>query len=163
MEFDLTKLITNNVDVININTQVCFSDDLLKKANIRKLKNVSFEGKIRKLYDDEYELSGTLFGVMVLADDITLEDVDYSFNVSILENFDGLGIDDDNYLKIINNKLDISEFLWQNIVLEIPSKVVSEKNKNITLEGKGWRFISEEDLEKEKENKSPFSELDSNF
>ena len=41
--------------------------------------------------------------------------------------------------------------------MEIPLKVVSEKNQNLKLEGNGWRLITEEDLEHS--NNSPFSEL----
>ena len=163
MIIDLTNIVTNNVDVMNIDTQVCFDQDILNDVNIRKLKDVSFVGKVRKLYDSEYELEGVLSGVMVLADDITLEDVDYKFSVSILENIDELGEDEENNLNIVNNRLDISDFLWQNIVLEIPSKVVSEKSRDITLEGNGWRFVTEEELEKEKDNDSPFNELDNKF
>ena len=163
MIIDLTNIVTNNVDVINIDTQVCFDQDILNDVNIRKLKDVSFVGKVRKLYDSEYELEGVLSGVMVLADDITLEDVDYKFSVSILENIDELGEDEENNLNIVNNRLDISDFLWQNIVLEIPSKVVSEKSRDVTLEGNGWRFVTEEELEKEKDNDSPFNELDNKF
>ena len=164
MIIDLTKLIINNIDVLNIDINVSYSEEQLEKVNIRKLKNTNFNGKIRKLYDDEYELEGILSGVMVLADDITLEDVDYEFNVSILDNFsEKLDSESDNNLQIINNTLDISEFLWQNIVLEIPSKIVKEKNRDISLKGNGWRFITEEELEQEKESESPFDELDNKF
>lgn len=164
MIIDLTKLIINNVDVLNIDTSVSYSDEQLERVSIRKLKDTNFNGKIRKLYDDEYELEGVLSGVMVLGDDITLEDVDYEFNVSILDNFgEKLDGESDNNLQIINNTLDISEFLWQNIVLEIPSKIVNEKNRHYNLKGNGWRFVTEEELEKEKDNKSPFDELDNKF
>ena len=64
-------------------------------------------------------------------------------------------------IKIIKNTLDISNFLWQNILTEIPSKVVNEKNKNLTLEGNGWRLITEKDLKKD--NNNPFSELKDKF
>ena len=162
MNIDLTKLITNNVDSINVNMKVYYDEEKLASVNIRKLNDTSFIGKIRKLYDDEYEVEGILSGVMVLADDITLEDVDYSFSIDIKEEFNEVE-NDDSRLVIVNNKLDFMEFLWQNIVLEIPSKIVSDKNKDIKLEGNGWRFISEEELENDKNNKSPFDELDNIF
>ncbi len=162
MNIDLTKLITNNVDSINVNMKVYYDEEKLASVNIRKLNDTSFIGKIRKLYDDEYEVEGILSGVMVLADDITLEDVDYSFSIDIKEDFNEVE-NDDSRLVIVNNKLDFMEFLWQNIVLEIPSKIVSDKNKDIKLEGNGWRFISEEELENDKNNKSPFDELDNIF
>ena len=47
--------------------------------------------------------------------------------------------------------------------MEIPLKVVNEKNKNLTLKGDGWRLISEEELKKDLNNNSPFSELKDKF
>ena len=98
---------------------------------------------------------------MVLPDDITLEDVEYNFNSNIEEKFSEFNQNVDNNLKIIQNKLDISEFLWQNILVEIPLKVKNEKNNNLTLKGDGWRLITEEELNKS--NNSPFSELKDKF
>ena len=43
--------------------------------------------------------------------------------------------------------------------MEVPLKVINEKNRNLTIKGNGWRLITEEELEKEKSNDSPFSEL----
>ncbi|MBR3162006.1 MAG: DUF177 domain-containing protein [Bacilli bacterium] len=163
MEIDLVKLITNNVDTININVDVYYDGEVLNKTNIRELKDTSFVGKIKKLYDDEYELGGVLSGKMILPDDITLEDVEYNFKVDILETFSENEGDIEKNIKIINNKLDISDFLWQNIVLEVPLKVVSEKNKDLTIEGDGWRFITEDALEQERSNNSPFDVLDDKF
>ena len=163
MNIDLTKLVTNNVDAISVSIDVNYDADKLESVNIRKLKDVSFTGKVKKIYDNDYELEGILSGIMVLPDDITLEDVEVEFSVSLLENFGEQGNEEENILVIDNNILEISDYLWQNIVLEIPSKVVSEKNKNLTLKGDGWRFVTEEELEKEKSSKSPFSELDDKF
>ena len=157
MDIDLTKLITNQEEVIELNIEVNYNEDYLSKSPIRKLKDTKFEGEITKLYNGEYMISGNLTGIMVLPDDITLEDVDYNFNSEIEEKFKYSNENSDNNLKIIQNRLDINEFLWQNILVEIPLKVVSEKNKNISLEGNGWRLITEEELNKS--NNSPFNEL----
>ena len=45
--------------------------------------------------------------------------------------------------------IDITEDLWQNILVEIPLKCVNDKNKDLTLEGDGWRLISEDDVKLE--------------
>ena len=130
---------------INIDNDVNISEELLKTSTIRRLYNVHFNGYIDKLIDDTYELVGTLSGTMISPDDITLEDFEYNFTSEIEENIDETRI---NYQKSI----DITEDLWQNILVEIPLKAVNEKNKNIKLEGDGWRLISEEDLENNKNN-----------
>ena len=139
---------------INIDRDVNISDELLSTSTIRRLNNVHFNGYIDKLIDDTYELVGTLSGTMIIPDDITLEDYEYNFTSEIEENIDETRI---NYQKSI----DITEDLWQNILVEIPLKAVNEKNKNIKLEGDGWRLISEEDLENTKNN--PLSSLEDLF
>ena len=139
---------------INIDNYVNISEELLSTSTIRRLYNVHFNGYIDKLIDDTYELVGTLSGTMIIPDDITLEDFEYNFTSEIEENIDETRI---NYQKSI----DITEDLWQNILVEIPLKAVNEKNKNIKLEGDGWRLISEEDLENTKNN--PLSSLEEMF
>ncbi len=139
---------------INIDNEVNISEELLSTSTIRRLYNVHFNGYVDKLIDDTYELVGMLSGTMIIPDDITLEDFEYNFTSEIEENIDETRI---NYQKSI----DITEDLWQNILVEIPLKAVNEKNKNIKLEGDGWRLISEEDLENTKNN--PLSSLEEMF
>lgn len=136
---------------INIDKDVNISDELLNTSTIRRLYNVHFNGYLDKLIDDTYELSGILTGTMIIPDDITLEDFEYNFTSEIEENIDETRI---NFQKSI----DITEDLWQNILVEIPLKAVNEKNKNIKLEGDGWRLISEDELAETKNN--PLSSLE---
>ena len=161
MNIDLTKLVTNMEEEIIINDSFELDKELFSKTSIRDLKDVKFEGTITKLCDGNYEIEGKISGIMVLPDDITLEDVNYPFASNVSEKFNETGKNEENNLEIIHNRLDIQEFLWQNILVEIPLKVVNEKNKDITLKGDGWRFISEEELQKEK--KSPFNEIADKF
>ena len=58
-------------------------------------------------------------------------------------------------IKVLN--IDILDFLWQTILVEVPLKVRNPKNENIKLEGNGWRLITEDELNNRKYN--PFSEL----
>lgn len=139
---------------INIDNEVNISDELLSTSTIRRLYNVHFNGYIDKLIDDTYELVGTLSGTMIIPDDITLEDFEYNFTSEIEENIDETRI---NFQKSI----DITEDLWQNILVEIPLKAVNDKNKNIKLEGDGWRLISEDELANTKNN--PLSSLEEMF
>ncbi|MBQ6494699.1 MAG: DUF177 domain-containing protein [Bacilli bacterium] len=160
MIIDLTSLITNSKSQITFDIDVSFADELLNDTNIKKINNSKFIGKIKKLYSDEFEISGILSGTMILPDDITLEDTKYNFNTEIEEKFIENDTSIDNNLKIIQNKLDITDFLWQNILVEIPMKIVNKKNENLTIQGNGWRLTTEEELNKEREsNNSPFKDL----
>ena len=139
---------------INIDKDVNISEELLNTSTIRRLNNVHFNGYIDKLIDDTYELVGTLSGTMIIPDDITLEDFEYNFTSEIEEEIEETRI---NFQKSI----DITEDLWQNILVEIPLKAVNEKNKNLTLEGDGWRLISEDEVANTKNN--PLSSLEEMF
>lgn len=150
MKFDLTNLITNIVDSINIEEKVIIPEELIKQSSIRKLENVIFKGKITKDYDMNLILEGNISGTMTLPDDITLEDTEYEFQNEIEEYIEEV-------LQINKNSIDILELLWQNILVEIPLRVRNPKNKDLHLEGEGWRLITEEELENKKN--CPLSDL----
>lgn len=145
MIIDLTKL--NTSLSINIDEKVNIIDEWLVNTDIQKLDDVSFKGKIINEVDETYLLTGLLNGRMLLLDNLTLEEVWYPFSIEIEENYE-----------ISENILDILPILWQNILVEVPLKVVSDSTKDVTLKGDGWRLISEDEYNLEK-NESPFSEL----
>ena len=149
MTIDLFNLVVNN-KTINIDSDIIIPNEYLENSGIRRLNNIHFKGNIKKLVDDTYSLEGVLSGTMILADDITLEDYEYNFTSEIEENIEETSIN-------LQKTLDITDILWQNILIEVPSKVVNDKNKNIKLEGNGWRLISEYDLNSKN---NPLSELE---
>ena len=149
MTIDLFNLVVNN-KTINIDSDIIIPNEYLENNGIRRLNNIHFKGSIKKLVDDTYSLEGVLTGTMILADDITLEDYEYNFTSEIEENIEETSIN-------LQKTLDITDILWQNILIEVPSKVVSDKNKNLKLEGNGWRLISEDDLNN---SNNPLSELE---
>lgn len=148
MIIDISKLLLNMEDVLEINEDVNIPLEYLNNCNIRKLEDVRFNGTIVKLVDDSIELNGVITGVMILPDDITLENVSYPFNIKIEEKIENF-----------TNLLDITDILWQNILVEIPSKVHSPKNENVTIKGDGWRVITEDEFLKEQSSNNPFTEL----
>lgn len=150
MRIDLTNILTNIVSAININEQVIIDNEMLKTSNIRRLDNIMFNGKIFKDYEDNLVLEGNITGTMILPDDITLKDVNYEFKSEIFEYIEEV-------FKIDKKSIDILDYLWQNILVEVPLKVRSEEDDNISLKGDGWRLITEEEL-KNRSNR-PFSDL----
>ena len=54
------------------------------------------------------------------------------------------------------NSIDILPIIWENILMEIPMRVISDEAdiSNIKVEGEGWKFVTEEE-----EKTSPLSEL----
>lgn len=152
MIIELFDLITNG-KTINIDNDVTIPNELIKESTIRRLNNIHFKGCIKKLIDDTYQLEGTITGIMILPDDITLEDYEYNFTSEIEEKIEETSINS-------QKTLDITGILWQNILVEIPLKAVNEKNKDLTLEGDGWRLIKEDEV---KSSNNPLSGLEELF
>ena len=150
MRIDLTNILANIVSAININEQVIIDNEMLKTSNIRRLDNTMFNGRIFKDYEDNLVLEGNITGTMVLPDDITLTDVNYEFKSEIFEYIEEVFTIDKNYIAIL-------DYLWQNILVEVPLKVRSNEDDNITLKGDGWRLITEEELNTR--SNRPFSDL----
>ena len=151
MIIDLFDLISKS-NKISIDSDVNISSELLEKSTIRRLDNIHFKGYLSKLIDDSYELFGTISGKMILPDDITLEDYEYNFTSEIEEKIDETRIN-------LQKTLDITDDLWQNILVEIPLRCVNEKNKDLTLEGDGWRLISEDDIKSSNNSLSSLEEM----
>ena len=89
---------------------------------------------------DEIAIILDVKGNMFLTDAITNEQVKYPFSIQIDEILEE---NDENYAKYFEknqNILDIIEFLWENIVLEVP---ISYTNASGThLSGQGWELNS---------------------
>lgn len=148
MFIDITKLVTNMVDVIEIDEEFEIDNELLTTTSIKKLENTRFIGKLSSV-ELGVMLSGKITGKMVLTDDITLADVDYNFDINIEE-------DVYETFEVKKNIINLSDYLWQNILVEVPLKVRIDNNK-VDIKGDGWRLITEEEFNN-KSNK-PFSEL----
>ena len=107
MKIDLNELLYK--DEIIVDEVINYDKDYLKNTDILKLDNVKISGNITKDYEENTVFTGNLEGIMYLKDAITLESVPYEFQVEIEEILE-------NSLKT----LDLIEFLWHYIVLEIP-------------------------------------------
>ena len=57
------------------------------------------------------------------------------------------------------NRLDLFEFLWENIVLEVPLKFTKVTNLS-EFHGDGWKLMSEDEVSLEN---NPFHDLLKNF
>ena len=84
---------------------------------------------------------------------ITLKPVDYPFSVEINGELEELLMENS---KKFQNTIDIFPIIWENILMEIPMRVVSPNvdKSDIKLSGDGWKFASDEES-----SNNPFSEL----
>ena len=128
MQIDLNKLIYQ--DKILIDETIDYSKEYLENTDIISLDNVKVQGSIYVDYEKNNVIELNVLGTMILTDAITTEPVPYDFTIEIAENLE-------NSLKT----LDLIEFLWHYIVLEIPirystsdAQELKDKYANVYLE-----------------------------
>ena len=147
MEIDITRLKSDIDEFIDVDLDYSFSKEELEGTDSLELNNVKIKGIISKDTLDNYSIDLNVDGVMVLPCAITLEPVNYPFSVKISGNLEEMLEEINENSKKIENSIDIFPIIWENILMEIPMKVVSEKAKDIKLEGDGWRLITDEKRE----------------
>ena len=141
MTIDLNELLYK--DEIEIDETINYPKEYLKNTDILNLDNVKIIGTIKKDYEENTVFLGNLKGVMYLTDAITLESVPYEFEVEIEEILE-------NSLKT----LDLIEFLWHYIVLEIPIRYTTS---DISELKSTYEDVFEEGDSKEENN--PFKDF----
>lgn len=153
--FDISKLNNNTEEKLEIDESLEFSKDKLKDTDIESLDNIRVKGFVSRIQDNVYHLSIHITGNMVLLCARSLEKVSYPLDIFVDKNI-GEVENDEEIQVIYQNSLDIFEIVWENIVLEVPLRVVKEDASFIS-EGNGWSLIDEDELK----SNSPFSELKS--
>lgn len=128
------------------------------KYHVRSIKSCHMELDITN-YADLVTLFFKIKGEVITTCAYTLEEIPYEYNISdVIE----LNSNEDDEFEIKNEEIDIDEMLITLIVENIPFKVVKEGAK-LPNSGDNYRFISEEEALKEKEEMkkpSPFDVLD---
>ena len=148
MNINLTSLITGIKDELLINDELTIDNDYLKNTDIKDISKVKINGKIVPS-NDNFEVFLNIKCTLTLICSISLKDVKYDINIDIN---DAIG-EDSEYQdfeennKIINNSIDLIPIIWQNILLEVPLKVVSPDVDIKDLHGDGWNFMTEEKVD----------------
>jgi uncharacterized metal-binding protein YceD (DUF177 family) len=156
MDIDLSLLQSGTVPFIDITGEYDLNSSYYENTDVKGLNNVLVNGKIVRKENDDFELDDyiecTITGDMIISDSISLEEVNYPFSIEY---------DDFIEENCIKNKniLDIFQFIWENIVLEVPLQFTKVEDLS-KFHGDGWKLISEDEL---KFNNSPFSNLLKDF
>ena len=148
MEIDISKLYNHTLSTIDIEKEVVIPEEYFKNTDILGLKNVIFKGNIQNL-EEVFNLKGVVTGIMVLEDNISLDKIDYEFSAEIDEEIE-------ENVENSSNILDITDVLWQNILLEVPLKLTNVTNFD-EYHGDGWKLVSEDSIER---TNNPFKELE---
>ena len=155
---DYSLLVSGTVNEIDITNTYTIPKEYFENTDVLALNDIKVEGKIYQDYseDDPEELveyiDCKISGEMIIADSISLEPVEFPFSIEYND------IIEENCKKS-ENTLDIFQFLWENIVLEIPLQFTKVKDLS-KFHGDGWKLISEDEL---KTSHNPFNDLLKDF
>ena len=135
MKIDLRKLYA--LKKLSIDEEVIIPEEYYKNAGVRSLSKVKVNGDVTVNYEENIELHLNVSGEFIIPCAITLDDVIVPFNTFIEEEIDQNKLNDEFFL-------DLLDVLWENIVLEIPVRVVKEGVKSEDLHGEGWELVTKE-------------------
>ncbi len=134
MKIDLNLINRLGKEEYNNDIDVSLFD--ISNTEIIRLDYVHFEGVSEIDYIDDLLLNGSLTGQMILPCSITLDEVEYPFEIEIEENLGNF----DEILKKNKNSLELLPILCENIVLEIPMRVVKKGIDITNISGDGWEL-----------------------
>ncbi len=144
MEIDITRLKSGIDSFIPIDMTYSFTKEELENSGILKLDNVKIKGEIGKnsLYD--YTINIIVEGTMILPCAISLKPVNYDFSVEIDENLAEMAEEFAENVKNNQKTIDIFPIIWENILMEIPMRIVSDDVSDVKTKGDGWELITDE-------------------
>ncbi|WP_072887660.1 YceD family protein [Ornithinibacillus halophilus] len=127
----------------------------LEKMNndIREIKPVQVSGDCT-IQGDQFIFTFKVTGEMILPCARTLVDVVYPFEIKTTEIFSSSSYyteeETDTEIHPIDGEvLDLTPYIKENILLEVPFRVYSEEAKDLPdQKGNGWEVVSEEKTEK---------------
>lgn len=143
MNINLSKLLNHQVDEIVIDEIINIPKEYLND-DIKDISDVKVKGNITN-NDYLIELNLNISCNLTLICSISLKDVDFPVNINVNEELSEE--DSEEFNKILNNSIDLLPIIWQNILMEIPMKVVSPDVKEENVYGDGWKFITNEEEE----------------
>ncbi len=147
MKLDLLTLNNNLKTMLEISQKVEIPKEWYQKTSIINFQDLWLEGTVTN-NGNTITLKANISGIMIIEDSISLDPIEYPFSCEIEENLQ-------DFLKNNENTLDITEILWQNIMLEVPLRLSNVENFD-EYQGDGWKLISEDSIQN---TNNPFSEL----
>lgn len=143
MKIDILKLRNNIEKNIQIDEEYTFDSEKIKQGELLDIKDVKIKGELTKDNLENINLYLKVQGNMILPCALTLEPVNHFFEFEIDDKIENLLSSEEKNNKKIENTIDILPIIWENILMEIPMRVVSENAKPEKLKGEGWQFITE--------------------
>ena len=135
---DLTILYSGSTEELSFDGDYSIPKEKINDPRIIELDTIKIDNSLIKKIEEDFEITLDIKGKMKIYDSVTMDEVWYPFDIQIDEKLD-------EFVEKDKKSLDIIEFLWQNIVLEVPLRytLVTDYDE---YQGDGWKLVSEEEL-----------------
>lgn len=127
-----------NLLPVKLDEDIEFPKSFYENMGILDMTDFHVKGEIKYNLSDEVEVDLQVTGKIHLQDAITLDSIIYPIDMKIEKNLNDLEGESEKFFEKSKNTLDKLEFLWENIVLEVPISVTN--NSGATLSGEGWEL-----------------------
>ena len=142
MIIDLTPINYNQKKEIIVDENVFFKKEDLEKTTILDLKDVKAQGKIYKDNLEEIILELKITGTMIIPCSRTLKPTEYQFEADLEENIE----ENEEKTKKIKKTIDILPIIWENILMEIPIRIINPEAEEVDIKGEGWELITSDNI-----------------
>lgn len=147
MKWNLQWLVKQKDGHFDFDERLSFPSEMFHNlSQINGLKEVHVTGhgqldmKNRQLYID-FQVKGQ----MILPCAVSLEDVDYPFEINSTASFAFYKPqDDEDVIEVKRDTVELTPVVFQEIMMEVPMRVVKD-GATLKTEGNGWKVLSEED------------------
>ena len=134
-----------NLLPVYLDEDIEFPRSYYENLDILDMTDFHVKGEFKYNLSDEIEVNLQVTGKMYLQDAITLDKIIYPIDIEIHKNLSDLEEESEKVIEKSKNILDKLEFLWENIVLEVPISLTN--NSGATLSGEGWELNGNNDEE----------------
>lgn len=162
LSINFSKVKNNAAPMVHIECEVEVRPEFLKRSQklLYQAKNIKVSGNL--FYDEPYVTGNFKVSAdLVVPSSRSLAPVDDHEEFSFTENYsqdkptkDELDENPDPIVTINNDTIDLQTAVEDNILLNIPTTILTEKEKDehIYPEGKGWEVVSEKAFDEGKKN-----------
>lgn len=145
----LNRLLFENQNYV-LEGDIDFSS-LTLSSNIKKINTASV--KITgQIFEDLLMLKVNIITSVIGVCAYTLEDVEIPLNINETIEISNEIQDDEDIFYESNNIFEIDQYILSIIISEVPSKII-KKGAKLPKNGDGYRILTEDEYEKEKETK----------
>lgn len=136
MKWSVAQLRKLTVNPYQFSTEFDFSEEAQNVEDILNIGITLVEGTITRVDEDIFKCQYHLQVKLVLACSLTLEPVDYVIDITQEDLIGYPNDDNDDVIEITNNTINLRNIIWDNILVNIPIRIVREDAYDILTKRK---------------------------